>query len=129
MFDIRIINLNDGSYLRMTPEKALAKSKKDKKHLYLQACLECRYSFNPMVYFADGIPRDDTLAAQKRLATLLRFKLNWEYSELCGFVRASMLLAILRSNSLLLHAPWDNEARIQQRPDLADGAAMALLVQ
>ena len=28
MFDIRIVNLNVGSYLRMTPEKALAKVKK-----------------------------------------------------------------------------------------------------
>ena len=28
MFDIRIVNLNAGSYLRMTPEKALAKAEK-----------------------------------------------------------------------------------------------------
>ena len=39
MFDIRIVNLNAGSYLRMTPEKALAKAEKEKKDLYLQACL------------------------------------------------------------------------------------------
>ena len=35
MFDIRIVNLNAGSYLRMTPEKALAKAEKEKKDLYL----------------------------------------------------------------------------------------------
>ena len=28
MFDIRIVNLGAGSYLRMTPEKALAKAEK-----------------------------------------------------------------------------------------------------
>ena len=28
MFDVRIVNLDAGSYLRMTPEKALAKSEK-----------------------------------------------------------------------------------------------------
>ena len=28
MFNIRIVNLNAGSYLRMTPEKAIAKSEK-----------------------------------------------------------------------------------------------------
>ena len=39
MFDIRIINLDAGSYLRMTPEKALSKSEKEKNDLYLQACL------------------------------------------------------------------------------------------
>ena len=57
MFDIIIVNLNAGSYLRMTPEKALAKLEKEKMYLYLQACLERRRTFNPMVYSADGIPR------------------------------------------------------------------------
>ena len=42
MFDIRIVNLDAGSYLRMTSEKALAKAEKEKKDLYLQACLEHR---------------------------------------------------------------------------------------
>ena len=32
-------------YLRMTPEKALAKAEKKKKYLYLQACLESRRTF------------------------------------------------------------------------------------
>ena len=33
MFDIRIVNLDTGSYLRMTPEKALTKAEKEKKDL------------------------------------------------------------------------------------------------
>ena len=37
MFDIRIVNLDVGSYLRRTPEKALAKAEREKKDLYLQA--------------------------------------------------------------------------------------------
>ena len=49
MFDIRIANLNAGSYLHMTLEKALAKAKKEKKDFYLQACLERRHIFTPMV--------------------------------------------------------------------------------
>ena len=35
MFDVRIVNLDTGSYLRMTPERALAKAEKEKKDLYL----------------------------------------------------------------------------------------------
>ena len=35
MFDIRFVNLGAGSYLRMTPEKDLAKAEKKKKDLYL----------------------------------------------------------------------------------------------
>ena len=33
MFEIRIVNLNAGSYLRITPEKALAKAEKEKKDM------------------------------------------------------------------------------------------------
>ena len=55
-----------------------------------------------MVYYADGIPGAEALDAQKRLAALLSYKLKREYSEMCGFVRASMSLEIVRSNSLLL---------------------------
>ena len=49
MSDIRIVNLDADSYLRMTPEKALAKAEKEKKDLYLQAFLERRRNFTPMV--------------------------------------------------------------------------------
>ena len=39
MFYTRIFNLNAGSYLHMITKKYLAKAEKDKKELYLQACL------------------------------------------------------------------------------------------
>ena len=80
-----------------------------------------------MVYSADGIPGAEALAAQKRLDALLSYNLKREYSEMCGFVRARMSLAIVRSNSLLLRGPRNKEACIQQRPELMDGSVMALL--
>ena len=80
MFDIRIFNFDVGSYLRMTPEKALAKLEKESKNLYLQAFLERRQTFTPMVYSADGIPGAETLAVQKKLSALLSYKLKREYS-------------------------------------------------
>ena len=127
MFDIRIFNLDTGSYLRMTPKKALAKAEKEKKDFYLQACIKRRRTFTPMVYSADGMPGAEDLAAQKRLAALLSYKLKREYLEMCCFVRARMLLAIVRSNSLLLCGPCNKGARIWQLPDLTDGAVMSLL--
>ena len=113
MFDIRIVNLDAGSYLRMTPEKALSKEEKEKKDLYLQACLDRRRTFTPMFYSAEGIPGGEALAAKKRLAALLSYKLKREYSEMCGFVREMMSLVIVRSNSLLLRGPRDKGVRIQ----------------
>ena len=58
-----------------------------------------------MVYSADGIPRVEALAAKKRLAALLSYKLKREYSEMCGSVRVRMSLAIVISKSLLLRGP------------------------
>ena len=80
-----------------------------------------------MVYSADIIPRSESLAVQKRLAALLSYKLKREYSEMCGFVRAIMSLAIVRYNILLLWGPRDKGACMQKRPELTDGAVMALL--
>ena len=76
MLYIRTVNLDAGSYLLMKPEKALAKAEKEKKDLYLQDCLDCGRTFTPMVYSADGIPGVEALAAQKRLAALIRYKLK-----------------------------------------------------
>ena len=76
MFDIRIVNLDAGSYLCMTPVQALAKAEKEKKDLYLQACLERRRTFTPMVYSSYGIPKVEDLSAQKRLAALELFRLK-----------------------------------------------------
>ena len=52
-----------------------------------------------MVYFADGIPGVEALAAQKRLDALISYKLKREYSEMGGFVRVRMSLVIVRSTA------------------------------
>ena len=109
MFDIRIVNLDAGSYLRMIPKKDIANSDNNKNYLYLQACLESRRSFTPMFYSADVITRVDALATQRILAALLVFNLNHEYSKLGGFVWVRMSLAIVRPNSLFIRGPWYKE--------------------
>ena len=80
-----------------------------------------------MVYSANRIPRTNALAAKKRLAALLSYKMKQEYSEMCGLGRARMSLAIVRYNSLLLRGPRDKGACIRQQLELTDGAVMALL--
>ena len=80
-----------------------------------------------MLYSTDGIPGAEALPAQKRLAALHSYKLKREYSEMCGFVRGRISLAIVRSNSLLLRGPSDKGGRIRQGPELTDGAVLPLL--
>ena len=109
MFNIIIVNLDKGSYLRMTPEKALAKAEKEKKDLYLQACLDHRRTFTPMVYSADRIPGAEALTEQKRLAAVLMYKLKQEYSEMCGFVKGA---DVTRDSEIQQPAtPWPSRQR------------------
>ena len=75
----------------------------------------------------DRISGEEALAAHKRLAALLSYKLKREYSKMCVFVKARISLAIVRSNSQLLHGPPYKGARIRQQPELTDQAVMALI--
>ena len=90
MIDIIIVNLDTVSYLCLTLEKDLAKVEKEKKVLYLQDFMKRRRTFTPIVYSADVIPGAEDLAAQQRLAALLSYKLKWEYSDICGFLKATI---------------------------------------
>ena len=80
-----------------------------------------------MVYSADGIHGAEALATQKRLGTLFKYKLKREYSEMCGFVRERMSLAIVSSDSLILCITWYKGVCIYQQPEMTDGAVMVLL--
>ena len=62
MFDIRIVNIDAGSYLCTTPEKDMEKSEKVKNDLYLQDFMEHRRCFTHMVYSVDRIPGAEALA-------------------------------------------------------------------
>ena len=79
-----------------------------------------------MFHSANRIPRAEALAAQKRLAVLLSYKMKREYSEMCGFVRVRISLAVMRSYSLLFCGPHDKGACIRQQPELTGGAVMAM---
>ena len=56
----------------------------------------------------------EALSAQKILDALLSYKLKREYTEMCGFVRERISLAIVRSNGLLISAPQGKEVHIRQ---------------
>ena len=91
--------------------------------MLINACAEQRRHFTPLVYSPDGMPGTETRAAEKRLAAQLAAKLDRPYSEMAGFVRQRMSLAVVRQNTLLLRG-----ARVRrnygERPVMMDGAGM-----
>ena len=77
-------------------------TKSDKKDKYLQPCLERRCSFTLMVYSKNRISGIEAVLAQQHSSLLLSNNMKREYLEMCGFVRAWVSLAVVRSNTPLL---------------------------
>ena len=102
VLDIRVTDTDARSYQSSSSQKVLERAAKVKKAKYNDACLEMRRSFMPLVYSVDGLACKEARAFEKRVASLLATKWNRSYSEMAGFVKSRMSLAIIRSNTMLL---------------------------
>jgi hypothetical protein len=125
IFDSRITQTDAPTYRGKDPAKVLADAESEKKAKYLQACLDRRRHFTPMVYLVDGMTGDEARAAEKKLASALAGKWKREYSEMCGYVRVRMSIAVVRSNTLLLRGQRKDRG-IVKRPVHEDEAGVAL---
>jgi hypothetical protein len=63
-----------------------------------------RRSFTPLIFSVDGLIGKEAKAASKRLASTLAGKWKRSYSEVCGFVRSRLSIALIRSSSRCLRA-------------------------
>ena len=125
LFDSRVTNLDCRSQRHTDPDNVLARHEKLKKGKYLGRCLKMRRHFTPLVYSCDGVPGTETAAAEKQLARLLAEKWTRDYSEMCGYVRTRMALAVVRSNTMMLRGPRTKP--ICTRPIFDDGAGFQII--
>ena len=122
LFDIRVTNTECRTHRNKDPLKCLEGQEKDKKRKYETACHEQRKHFSPLVYSIDGMAGPMTRAAEKRMASRLAWKWKREYSEMCGYVRCRMSIAVVRSNSLMWRG---SRTRRRAHPGFIDsGGAM-----
>ncbi|KAL3768952.1 hypothetical protein ACHAWO_004062 [Cyclotella atomus] len=122
IFDVMITDTEGRSNRNQEPERVLAKCEHTKKNKHLVPCLERRRDFTPLVYSVDGMAGRETKMAERRLASQLAWKWKRDYSEMVGYVRTRMCLAVLRANTLLIRG--SRERRSRARPLMDDGAAM-----
>ena len=92
--DIRVTDNDNNSYRTQDPAKVLGRQEKEKKAKYSDACREARLHFPPLVYSVDGMEGKEAKAARKRLASKLAEKWHKEYSQVCGFLRARLSVAL-----------------------------------
>ena len=95
ILDIRVTDTDCRSYSSSSSAKVLEKATREKKAKYLDACIQRRRSFTPLVYSVDGMACKEALAFEKRVASLLASKLDRRYSEMVGYVHSRMSLSII----------------------------------
>ena len=122
IFDVRITDTEARSHRKKDPAKVLELQEKEKKGKYLQTCHELRKDFTPLVYSVYGMAGKEAPCAESQLAFHLTSKWNHPKSQLVGFVRVRLALAIARANSLLIRGSRNHGGLV--RANTADGTAL-----
>jgi hypothetical protein len=125
IFDIRVTDTDAPSNRNMAPERVLARHEKEKKTRYGALCIARHRSFTPLVFSVDGLQGEEATAASRRLASSLAAKWKRSYSEVCGFVRSRLSVALVRSASRCLRADRNPILR-SHRPQWESGSGLAL---
>jgi hypothetical protein len=116
IFDVRVTDTDAPSYRGTDPQKVLHRHEKEKKAKYNALCAAHRRHFTPLVFSVDGLQGTEATAASKRLASRLAAKWHQSYSEVVGYVRSSLSVALARSASQCLQADQDPPSRQPPTP-------------
>ena len=104
IFDVRVTDTDAPSNRNTDPVKVLQRHEKEKKDKYGELCIARRRTFTPLVFSVDGMNGEEATAASRWLASRLASKWRRSYSEVCGFVRSRLSIALVRSASRCLRA-------------------------
>jgi hypothetical protein len=102
IIDVRITDVDTKSNRSKDPVKVLATHEQEKKKKCLEACLGQQRHFSPFVVSMDGLFGKEAKTLLKKLSGLLAEKWEKPYSEVCGYVKARMSIAIVRATHLCL---------------------------
>ena len=115
VFDVRITDTDCATHCKVDPIKVLRQHEAKKKK-YNELRLARRRTFTPLVFSVDGLHGPEAIAATKQLASLLAKKWNRTYSELVGYVRLSLSVALVRSSSQCFRVDRDPFVRRPTTP-------------
>ena len=71
VFNVCVVGIDTASYNGIHPHKILSQHEQRKRGEYIEACLELRRHFLPLVLSVDGVVVEETKAATKQLASAL----------------------------------------------------------
>jgi hypothetical protein len=125
IFDVRVTDTDAPSQRTVDPAKILKRHKRAKKARYNDLCIARRRTFTPLVFSIDGLQGVEAQAATNRLGTMLKDKWGQPLSQVMGFVRARLSVALACSASRCLQA---DRNPIVRKPEAAweSGAGLGL---
>ena len=126
IIDVRVTDLDCKSNRNQDPEKVLARQEKQKKTKYLQACLKQRRSFVPFVVSTDGMLGFEATNLIRRIAQKLAGKWQLPYSQVCGLLRARVIIAIARATHLCIRGSRVSAYHTSRKVQWDDGAGVGL---
>ena len=124
---MRVVNNDALSYVRKTPEKCLHESKRGKKKIYLEACLQQRRHFYPFVASVYRMLGVEAKATLKMIAICLATKWRQPYSKKCRYVKSRVAITFVSATHCCLRGSRVPAHRISmQRPQWEVGAGINL---
>jgi hypothetical protein len=103
IFNVRITDTDAPTYHGQEPLKVLKRHEKEKRRS-TWPLVSPGADFTPLVFSVDGLQGPEATAASKCLASKLSKKWGRSYSEVVGYVRSRISIALVRSASRCLRA-------------------------
>ena len=126
ILDFRICDINQPSYLLKKPENILKHAESAKKKKYLNACIEQRRHFAPIVISCEGMMGREASIFFKRLAMKISEKWHQPYSQVISFVRTRFAIALVRAKNRCLRGSRISTHRISAKMQWEDGSGLGL---
>ena len=124
---MRVVNTEALTHMTKDPEKCPHEAEREKKKMYLEACLQQRRHFYPFVALVDGMLGMEATATLKRLAICLATKWKQSYSKTYGYVKSRIAITLVRATHRCIRGSRVPAYRISvQWPQWEDGSGLNL---
>ena len=95
--------------------------------MYPEDCLQQLRKFSPFVALVDGLMGVEATATLKRFASRLSTKWKQPYSNMCGYVKSMIVIALVCATHRCIQGSRVSAHRISvYRPQWEDGAGLNL---
>ena len=112
---MRVVNIDAKSHSAKQPEKCLQEEERDKKRMYLEACIQQRRHFYPFFASVDGLLSVEATATLKRIDSRLATKWQQPYLRTCGYVKSRISITLVRATHGCIRGSRVPEHRISMQ--------------